>query len=154
MPIPAESPSDSIPLPTSPEPSCPASPPSLDQPASSKGAVSGADPLARDSSSLPLLVCAQAAAPASQDSVVASAAASADHPVPAPKPKESLTLHSAIGTVDLRTPEEDVEFRECETVVREGWNHFAKVGEALTRIRDRQLYKNEYPSFEIYCHQR
>jgi hypothetical protein len=30
------------------------------------------------------------------------------------KPKQSLAVHSAIGTLDLRTPAEEIEFQECQ----------------------------------------
>jgi hypothetical protein len=69
-------------------------------------------------------------------------------------PKQSLAIHSAIGTLDLRTPAEETEFQECEAIVREGWAHVARVGEALVRIRDKKLFKNEHPSFELYCRER
>jgi hypothetical protein len=71
-----------------------------------------------------------------------------------PKPKDPLTLNSAIGTIEVRTPAEEVEFRECETIVGESWAHVARAGEALVRIRDKELYKNEYDSFEAYCKKR
>lgn len=59
-----------------------------------------------------------------------------------------------IGEVDLRTPEEELEFQECEGIVRQSWTHFARLGEALARIRDKKLYKNEHYSFETYCRER
>jgi hypothetical protein len=63
-------------------------------------------------------------------------------------------LGAGIGTADLRTPAEDLEFLECENILRTTWTHFAKAGAALARIRDKQLYKNEYTSFEVYCRER
>lgn len=76
------------------------------------------------------------------------------HQPPPRKPDKPLALDSSLGTLDLRTPAEDLEFAECEAIVREGWGHFARVGEALARIRDKRLYKNEYHSFELYCRER
>jgi hypothetical protein len=68
--------------------------------------------------------------------------------------KKPLAIDFSIGTVDLRTPAEEIEFQQCETIVREGWGHFARVGEALVRIRDKKLYKNEHHTFELYCRER
>jgi hypothetical protein len=73
----------------------------------------------------------------------------ADHP-----PPDQLPSKLAIGSVDVRTPAEQIEFQECEAIVRKGWVHFAEVGEALLRIRDKELYKNEYHSFKAYCQER
>jgi hypothetical protein len=73
---------------------------------------------------------------------------------PQAKTKAPIAIDNSIGLLDLRTPAEDVEFQECEAIVREGWSHFARVGEALARIRDKKLYKNEYASFELYCRER
>jgi hypothetical protein len=75
-------------------------------------------------------------------------------PPPPSKPKDPLPAKLAIGAIDLRTPAEEIEFQECETIVRQGWAHFTQVGEALVRIRDKKLYKNEYHSFEFYCRER
>ncbi len=75
-------------------------------------------------------------------------------PLPVPGRKESPPLQFSLGVVDLRSPAEESEFQECESIVREGWNHFARVGAALLRIREKHLYKNEYHSFETYCRDR
>jgi hypothetical protein len=78
-----------------------------------------------------------------------------DNNPPAPRePDQPLALESTLGTLDLRTQAEELEFQECEAIVRKGWGHFAQVGEALARIRDKRLYKNEYHSFELYCRER
>jgi hypothetical protein len=76
------------------------------------------------------------------------------NPPPARTPKDLIPIDVGFGKVDLRTPGEEIEFQECETIVREGWAHFALVGTALATIRDKQLYKNEYHSFEEYCQHR
>jgi len=78
----------------------------------------------------------------------------ASQPPAAKPPTKSIVLNSAIGKVDLRTPEEDVLFQECETVVGECWGHVARMGAALARIRDKRLFKNEHSSFDEYCQQR
>jgi hypothetical protein len=71
-----------------------------------------------------------------------------------PEPRAQLPSKLSIGSVELRTPAEQIEFQECEAIVRKGWVHFAEVGEALLRIRDKELYKNEYHSFKAYCQER
>jgi len=68
-----------------------------------------------------------------------------------PEPKKSLPAKLSIAEIDVRTPEEEIEFRECEQCVGESW---AKVGQALVRIRRKRLFKNEYASFEVYCLER
>ena len=41
----------------------------------------------------------------------------------------------------------------CDTVTR-GLSNFAKVGEALAEIRDKQLYRNHAGTFEAFCRDR
>jgi hypothetical protein len=40
---------------------------------------------------------------------------------------------------------------ECEAVIQRGVDAFLDVGNALLRIRDEQLYRAEFPTFEEYC---
>lgn len=40
---------------------------------------------------------------------------------------------------------------ECEEVIERGLATFVEVGNALVRIRDQRLYRNEYRDFEVYC---
>jgi hypothetical protein len=68
--------------------------------------------------------------------------------------KQPLVLDSSIGCLDLRSAVEENEFQQCEAIIREERAQFVRVGEALARIRDNQLYKNEYHSFEVYCRER
>jgi len=35
-----------------------------------------------------------------------------------------------------------------------GWQGFVDVGLALVTIRDNRLYREEYPTFEVYCRQK
>jgi hypothetical protein len=46
------------------------------------------------------------------------------------------------------------ELKEHEYVINEGLHHFLKVGEALTQIRDKRLYRAKFASFEAYCQER
>lgn len=43
---------------------------------------------------------------------------------------------------------------ECEEVIERGLATFVEVGNALLRIRDQRLYRNEYRDFEVYCQTR
>jgi hypothetical protein len=72
-------------------------------------------------------------------------------PLPQVTPRPPLKIDKFLGKLDLRTPEEDALFLECEAIVRDGWAHFARVGQALMRIQAKELYKNEYGGFEDYC---
>jgi hypothetical protein len=46
------------------------------------------------------------------------------------------------------------EFRGCEEVIEHGLKTFFEVGLALIAIRDLQLYRTSYPTFEEYCRNR
>jgi len=52
------------------------------------------------------------------------------------------------------TPEQQNEFRKCEAVIEKKWQTFVELGQALARIRDGRLYRDQYASFEAYCRQR
>lgn len=43
---------------------------------------------------------------------------------------------------------------ECEQVIERGLAVFTEVGAALITIRDGQLYRQHYPTFEAYCEDR
>jgi hypothetical protein len=49
------------------------------------------------------------------------------------------------------TTRESADLARLETIVKTGLDNFVKVGQALTEIRDRQLYRQEFGSFEAYC---
>jgi len=40
--------------------------------------------------------------------------------------------------------------QELETLVQAGLEEFLRVGQALAEIRNRRLYRTEYPTFEQY----
>jgi hypothetical protein len=46
------------------------------------------------------------------------------------------------------------ELRECEEIIKRGLNAFFDVGNALSHIRDSELYKGTHPTFEAYCLER
>jgi hypothetical protein len=43
---------------------------------------------------------------------------------------------------------------ECEAVIERGLARFIEVGEALLRIRDERLYREDFETFEDYCRER
>lgn len=45
-------------------------------------------------------------------------------------------------------------FEECEEIIERGLATFVVVGNALLRIRDGRLYRQEYANFETYCQDR
>ena len=57
---------------------------------------------------------------------------------------------AAIGKVDTLSDDEAIELLALEAVIAEGWNSFVQVGLALARIRDKELFRNEYESFPAY----
>ena len=66
----------------------------------------------------------------------------ADHAVPKKEPPSALSF------------QEKNELCDCETVIESGWLIFVEFGNALARIRDKRLYREDYETFESYCHKR
>jgi len=48
------------------------------------------------------------------------------------------------------TPDQQRELERLEVVIKAGWKTFLEVGEALAKVRDLELYKGRYGSFEDY----
>lgn len=46
---------------------------------------------------------------------------------------------------------EQNELEQCEVVIEKGLRTFVDVGGALLKIRDKKLYRQDYPTFEEYC---
>ncbi|UQN05491.1 hypothetical protein [Deinococcus sp. QL22] len=55
--------------------------------------------------------------------------------------------------VAVLAPEERADLAQLETVVRQGWQGFVTVGQALLSIRDRRLYREAHKTFGDYCEQ-
>ncbi|THF88417.1 hypothetical protein E7T09_04210 [Deinococcus sp. KSM4-11] len=51
------------------------------------------------------------------------------------------------------TPDERQALNQLEAVVRQGWQGFIDVGEALLTIRDQRLYREGHRTFGDYCEQ-
>jgi hypothetical protein len=53
------------------------------------------------------------------------------------------------------TPEEQAELARCEGVIRDqahrAFSAFLEVGWAMLEIRDKRLYRESFPSFDLYC---
>ena len=49
---------------------------------------------------------------------------------------------------------EELRLEECEQVIDRGLATFIEVGQALSEIRNRRLYRSEHKTFEAYCHDR
>src|SRR3989442_513835 len=52
------------------------------------------------------------------------------------------------------TPSESADLARLETVVESNMRAFLEVGGALLEIKDRRLYRADYPDFATYCRQR
>ena len=52
------------------------------------------------------------------------------------------------GNIDALSPTETEIFEHCERVIAEGIQTFVEVGRALLVIRDQQLYRQTYATFE------
>src|ERR1044071_7326862 len=72
-------------------------------------------------------------------------------PLALQKEKPSVLIDAGIGAIVALPPADQAEFDACEAVVRKGWDTYIEVGLALARIRDKELYRAEYSSFEAYC---
>ncbi|GAB1542043.1 hypothetical protein NUACC21_47170 [Scytonema sp. NUACC21] len=55
---------------------------------------------------------------------------------------------------NILTETEAVELRGLEARVQKGLRAFWEIGQALRQIREKRLYRQEYNTFEEYCHQR
>ncbi len=49
---------------------------------------------------------------------------------------------------------EKADFARCEDIIRQGFQTFLVVGEALIEIREHKLYREQYALFEDYCQER
>lgn len=63
---------------------------------------------------------------------------------------ESLTVDNATDRAAL-TDDERAELATCLQVVRRGLGAFLEAGEALLRIRDKQLYRQTHATFEAFA---
>jgi hypothetical protein len=46
------------------------------------------------------------------------------------------------------------QLEKCEEIIRKGLGTFFEVGQALLTIRETRLYRENFPTFEVYCQQR
>ena len=54
----------------------------------------------------------------------------------------------------MLTDKEEEALARCEAVIRRGWESFVEVGVALAQIREQQLYRDQYKTFEDYCREK
>jgi len=65
-----------------------------------------------------------------------------------------LPIGPAVTSADARpvlAPSEQKQLEDCEAVIGAGWDNFVKVGQALAIIRDQELYRQSFKTFEEYC---
>src|SRR5258708_371721 len=48
-------------------------------------------------------------------------------------------------------PSEQKQLADCEAIIAAGWDNFVKVGHALAIIRDQELFRQSFKTFEEYC---
>ena len=92
--------------------------------------------------------------------VAESAEVGAEAPLsPPPRPPESASsaapeseklVLSVLGKLRDLSETEQAAYFACEEVLASGWNTFVQVGLALAQIRDQELYRGEFDSFEAY----
>jgi hypothetical protein len=71
-------------------------------------------------------------------------------PVEAPAEVVPVVAELVVSTIELAPPN----LADLEQVIASGLRTFVDVGQALTRIRDGELYKATHASFEAYCAER
>jgi len=75
-----------------------------------------------------------------------------------PDTNSHIPIHDAPSYIPPQMPPlsqaEKQQLDCCETVIDRGWRTFVQVGEALTLIRNGRLYRQEFPSFEVYCREK
>jgi hypothetical protein len=80
--------------------------------------------------------------------------------LPAPKPENSgqpdddPTGGGALGTLEVLSPAQRAKLLACETVIESGWATFVQVGFALATIKENDLFREQYGSFEQYCREK
>lgn len=65
----------------------------------------------------------------------------------------SFITNSASDSIRLK-PDERSQLEKCEEVLRRGLGTFFEVGQALLIIREAQLYREEFSTFQLYCQDR
>jgi hypothetical protein len=78
------------------------------------------------------------------------------HSEPTLMPVSADELEPAVGSRELvpLSVNEERRFQECEKIITDGLNTFMEVGQALTEIRNRRLYREDFKTFEAYAHQK
>jgi len=82
-----------------------------------------------------------------------SPAASADSVSVPGSRKEALVLTPESRPTAL-TPPEIQQRDRCETIIREGWDTFLNVAQALAIVRKNRLYRDRYATFDAYCREK
>ncbi len=57
-------------------------------------------------------------------------------------------------TSAVLSPRESTRLEKCEAIIEGGLQTFIEVGNALLEIRDSRLYRQQFGTFEDYCHER
>lgn len=68
-----------------------------------------------------------------------------------PKSIERILFPEKLPPLSKLSPAKWKEKQDCETIIENGWQTVLAVGLALLQIRDNELYKDEYATFEDYC---
>jgi len=78
------------------------------------------------------------------------------HSEPTLKPVTVEEMEETAGPRELvpLSLHEERRLHECEKIITDGLDTFMEVGQALTEIRNRRLYRQEFKTFEAYAHQR
>lgn len=65
-----------------------------------------------------------------------------------------MTVDTTTGEILPLTAMERSALTHAEATIERGLNSFIEVGEALAKVRDEQLYRDEFGTFETYCRDR
>jgi hypothetical protein len=75
-------------------------------------------------------------------------------PPPPAKLKPITQVEVLVGTLEVMSEADRVDFQNCEAAILKGWHSQIEVGLALARIKKKGYFQDDYPSFEVYCHVR
>jgi len=63
-------------------------------------------------------------------------------------------MNDLVITEKPLTRREQVKLQKLEEVIQRGFDSFYEIGQALDEIRDSRLYRQDHPTFELYCRSR
>ena len=143
-------PSDEAGIPI-PDPAIPNAPEPTNQESGSGGQPPVESEISNQESEIPGTMPDQAAPNPESSLLPAVITPEAQPSVPAPVPSPAVPSIGVLGKVHNLSEMEQIEYQACEAVLMMSSRSFVDAGQALGRIRDLRLYREEFNTFEEYC---